>query len=129
MIDMLESVRTDAHALLTISRSQKCRYNKELAKLTTENKALEDEVKKLQKAVCETKHIKKNPAEDTDNSQNEMGDAKEREFRAKDRMIEELKFKLKAKTDENDSLLQTIMELRREIQEVMLKNKNSIINK
>lgn len=90
-----------------------------------ENKALEDKVKTLQKAVCEENKIKKNVAEDLNNSQNEMIEAKERECRAKDRMIEDLTFKLKTKTDENDSLLQTILELRREIQEVIPKNHNS----
>lgn len=110
---MLESVRSDAYALLSISKSQKSRYNNELAKLTLENKALEQEVKKLQEEMCEENKSRKSGG-DTYKNTSQKGFCEERY-----KLIEDLSTELQTKTDENNSLIQTIKELRNEIQEVM----------
>lgn len=116
MIDMLESVRSDALALLTISKSQKTRYHNELAKLTVENKALEQKVKKLQREVGdENKSDKQNVERGTKTSPRIEDEAIQRELREKDNIIEELNMKLKVKTDVNESFLQTIKDLRHEV--------------
>lgn len=103
---MLESVRTDALALLTISRSQKCRYNNELTKLTMHNRALQQELQNLQQLMSEKVKIDSHKYFDD-------------EIYEKNKIIAELQLQLKTKTDENESMLHTIEKLRSEIHEVV----------
>lgn len=113
LMEMLESVRADAFALLNISKSQKCRYHNELTKLTAQNKTLEQKVKNLQRVVNEEIQIKVNPYKDVKET------ALKVEICEKDKLIEELQLELKTKTDENTSLVHSIDKLRNEIDEVV----------
>lgn len=120
MIKMLESVRADAHALLTISKSQKYRYRNDLAKLVTENKALEQEVKKLQNAVCEDTKCEASSVDLNDSeSVKDLSEIETQGIQGKDKIIHDLNVMLEELRNENNTLLQTVEDLRNEIREVM----------
>lgn len=105
---MLESVREDALALLTISKSQKCRYHNELTKLTSENKSLQQKVNNMQQFVSEKGIVKAGTETSLHKDICEKCDT-----------MKELQLQLKMKENENESLRQTINELRNEIREVV----------
>lgn len=97
LIDMLESVKSDAVALLSISNNQKFRYNNELSKLALQNQALEKELEQV----------------------------RQNGIREKDRVVQDLTSQLRTASLERDSLQRTVRDMKSTIEEVFFSELSS----